>query len=62
MIVLIFVVVALVVLALAGWLLARARPGRTQRIKDAAAADVDAVREDAGLFSPDAPGNHQDDL
>jgi hypothetical protein len=35
---------------------------RTMRIKHAAARDVAAVRQDAKLVRPDAPGNHQDDL
>ena len=61
MIVLILVVAALV-LALVGWQLSRVWPARTRRIKEAAAADVAAVREDANLVSPDAPGNDQDDL
>lgn len=61
MIVLIFVVAALV-LAVIGLLLARMRPGRARRIQEAAAADVAAVREDAKLFSPDAPGSNADDL
>lgn len=61
MIVLILIVAALV-LALAGWRLARMWPGRTRRIQEAAAADVAAVLEDTKLVSPDAPGNHEDDL
>lgn len=56
------VVVALLLLVLVGWSLARVWPGSTRRIKEAAAADVAAVLEDAKLVSPDAPGNHQDDL
>jgi hypothetical protein len=61
MVVLILILAALL-LAMVGWLVARMRPGRTQRIQEAAAADVAAVREDAKQVSPDAPGNYQDDL
>jgi hypothetical protein len=61
MIVLILVVAALV-LALVGWQLSRVWPARTRRIQEAAAADVAAVLEDTKLVSPDAPGNHEDDL
>ena len=35
---------------------------REQGIKQAAAADVEAIREDARDVSPDAPGNYTDDL
>jgi hypothetical protein len=40
-----------------GWLASRER-----QVKDAAAEDVAAIREDAKDVSPDAPGNHTDDL
>jgi hypothetical protein len=56
------VVVAVLLLALVGWSLARVWPGRTRRIKEAAAADVAAVLEDAKLVRPDAPGIQEDDL
>ena len=56
------IVVALLLLVLVGWSLARVWPGRTRRIQEAAAADVAAVLEDAKLVSPEAPGNHEDDL
>lgn len=61
MVVLILILAALL-LAVVGWLVARMRPGRTRRIQAAAAADVAAVREDAKQVSPDAPGNYEDDL
>lgn len=35
---------------------------RIEARKQAAADNVDAVRRDARYISPDAPGNHQDDL
>ena len=35
---------------------------RSETIKESAAADVAAIEQDAKLVSPDAPGNHQDDL
>jgi hypothetical protein len=35
---------------------------REQNIKRAAAEDVEALRKDAKRVSPDAPGNHLDDL
>jgi hypothetical protein len=35
---------------------------REQNIKQAAAEDVRALRKDAKDVSPDAPGNHFDDL
>jgi hypothetical protein len=62
MVVLIVIVAAVLVLALVGWMLARMSPGRSRRIQEAAAADVAAMLEDTKLVSPDAPGNHEDDL
>lgn len=56
------IIVAALVLAGGGWLVAVRRPARVKSIKEAAAADVAAVLEDAKLVSPDAPGNHEDDL
>jgi hypothetical protein len=53
---------AAALLAIVGWLVARTRPGRFRSIQEAAAADVAAVREDAKLVAPDAPGNEEDDL
>jgi cell shape-determining protein MreC len=35
---------------------------RSQRIQEAAAANVAAILEDAKYVRPDAPGTHQDDL
>jgi hypothetical protein len=35
---------------------------RVEAMKRAAAANVAAVRKDANLVSPDAPGNYLDDL
>lgn len=60
--VVLIVILAVLVLSFVGWLMARVRPGRTRRIQEAAAADVAAVREDAKLVAPDAPGNDEDDL
>ncbi len=60
MVVLIIILAALV-LATGGWLVTRMRPG-SKSIQEAAAADVAAILEDSKLVSPDAPGNHEDDL
>jgi hypothetical protein len=61
MVVLIIILAALV-LGGGGWLVAHTRPGRARSIQEAAAADVAAILEDSKLVSPDAPGNHEDDL
>lgn len=65
------VVAALVVLAIAArhprHMIVRQRQprlwaGRDERIKRAAAADVEVLEKDANLVSPDAPGASEDEL
>lgn len=38
------------------------RSARSDKIKDAAARDVEAIEEDDKYFRPDAPGHQEDDL
>ncbi len=67
-----WIVISLVILLIAvaaaivlGVLMLRSpglRPASTQRIKEAAAADVAAIEEDDTAVSPDAPGRQEDDL
>jgi hypothetical protein len=65
---LVIVVAGIVVVVAAFGRRPRARPrggwwfSREQGIKQAAAEDVRLLREDARDVSPDAPGNHFDDL
>ncbi len=57
--------IALIVVIIVG-LRMRHSPGlrsaHSERIKEAAAADVAAIEKDDDFFSPDAPGRQEDDL
>jgi hypothetical protein len=66
LLIIVLAAIAVVVTALGRRPRSRARGGlwftRGQRIRHAAAQDVEAIRKDARGVAPDAPGNHTDDL